>query len=168
MDKNQINGLLRPKSVAVIGASTTPGKIGYTVVDNLVKGGYAGTIYPINPTATELLGLKVYPTITDVPGKIDSAIVTVPAKLLPAVTEECGKKGVKGLIVITSGFSEVGNKALEEEMVSIAKSYNMRILGPNIVGSLSNSDKFNGSFAPCLPLAALLVSCRLLSFISIP
>ncbi len=152
MDKKQINGLLRPKSVAIIGASTTPGKIGYTVVDNLIKGGYSGTIYPINPTATELLGLKVYPTITDVPGSVDSAIVTVPAKLLPAVTEECGKKGVKGLIVITSGFSEVGRKDLEDEMVSIAKRYNMRILGPNIVGSLSNSDKFNGSFAPCLPL----------------
>ncbi len=153
MDKNQINGLLRPKSVAVIGASTTPGKIGYTVVDNLIKGGYSGTIYPINPSATELLGLKVYPSITDVPGSVDSAIVTVPAKLLPAVTEECGKKGVKGLIVITSGFGEVGRKDLEDEMVSTAKRYNMRILGPNIVGSLSNSDKFNGSFAPCLPLA---------------
>jgi acetyltransferase len=152
VDKKQINGLLRPKSVAIIGASTTPGKIGYTVVDNLIKGGYSGTIYPINPTATELLGLKVYPTINDVPGSVDSAIVTVPAKLLPEVTEECGKKGVKGLIVITSGFSEVGRKDLEDEMVSIAKRHNMRILGPNIVGSLSNSDKFNGSFAPCLPL----------------
>lgn len=152
MDKNQINGLLRPKSVAIIGASTTPGKIGYTVVDNLIKGGYSGTIYPINPTAAELLGLKVYPTIADVPGKVDSAIITVPAKLLPEVTEECGKKGVKGIIVITSGFSEAGRKDLEDQMLANAKRYNMRILGPNIVGSLSNSDKFNGSFAPCLPL----------------
>lgn len=153
MDIKAINGLLRPKSVAVIGASTTPGKIGYTVVDNLIKGGYEGKIYPINPTATELLGLKVYPEISDVPGNVDSAIVTVPAKLLAEVTEECGKKGVKGMLVITSGFSEVGRKDLEDQMVEIAKRYNMRILGPNIVGSLSNSDKFNGSFAPCLPLA---------------
>ncbi len=152
MDKNQINGLLRPQSVAIIGASTTPGKIGYTVVDNLIKGGYSGTIYPINPTATELLGLKVYPTIADVPGKVDSAIITVPAKLLPEVTEECGKKGVNGISVLTSGVSEAGRKDLEDQMLANAKRYNMRILGPNIVGSLSNSDKFNGSFAPCLPL----------------
>jgi len=95
VDKKVINGLLRPKTVAVIGASATPGKIGYTVVDNLVKGKYEGKIYPINPTATEILGLKVYPTITDVPGSIDSAIVTVPAKFILEVTEECGKKGVR-------------------------------------------------------------------------
>ena len=152
MDKKVINGLLRPKSVAIIGASATPGKIGYTVVDNLLKGGYEGKIFPINPSATEILGIKVYPDVASVPEKIDCAIVTVPAKLLSEVTEECGKKGVKGLIVITSGFSEVGRKDLEEQMVEIAKRYSMRILGPNIVGSLSNSDKFNGSFAPCLPL----------------
>jgi acetyltransferase len=152
VDKKVINGLLRPKTVAVIGASATPGKIGYTVVDNLLKGKYEGKIYPINPSATEILGLKVYPTITDVPGSIDSAIVTVPAKFVVEVTEECGKKGLKGLIVITSGFSEAGHKDLEDQMVEIAQKYNMRILGPNIVGSLSNSDKFNGSFAPCLPL----------------
>jgi len=152
VDKKVINGLLRPKTVAVIGASVTPGKIGYTVVDNLVKGKYEGKIYPINPTATEILGLKVYPSITDVPGSVDSAIVTVPAKFILEVTEECGKKGVKGLIVITSGFSEAGHKDLEVQMVEIAQKYKMRILGPNIVGSLSNSDKFNGSFAPCLPL----------------
>jgi acetyltransferase len=152
VDKKVINGLLRPKTVAVIGASATPGKIGYTVVDNLLKGKYEGKIYPINPTATDILGLKVYPTINDVPGSIDSAIVTVPAKFVLEVTEECGKKGVKGLIVISSGFSEVGRKDLEDQMVEIAHRYNMRVLGPNIVGSLSNSDKFNGSFAPCLPL----------------
>jgi acetyltransferase len=153
VDKKVINGLLRPKTVAVIGASATPGKIGYTVVDNLLKGKYEGKIYPINPTATDILGLKVYPSITDVPGTIDSAIVTVPAKFILEVTEECGKKGVNGLIVITSGFSEAGHKDLEDEMLKIAQKYHMRILGPNIVGSLSNSDKFNGSFAPCLPLA---------------
>ena len=160
MDKNALNGLLRPKSVAVIGASGTPGKIGYSVVDNLIKGDYAGKIYTINPTSPEILGLKAYPTIADVPEKIDAAIVTVPAKLVPQMAEECGKKGVKGFIVITSGFSEIGRKDLEQQIVDTGKKYGMRILGPNIVGTLSNSDKFNGSFAPCLPLAgkAALIS----------
>ena len=153
MDKKVLNGLLRPKSVAVIGASNTPGKIGYSVVDNLIKDGYQGKIYPINPSSPEILGLKAYPTITDVPGSIDAAIVTVPAKIVPAMAEECGKKGVKGFIVITSGFSEVGRKDLEQQIVDTAHQYGMCVLGPNIVGTLSNSDKFNGSFAPCLPLA---------------
>ena len=152
MDKNVLNKMLRPKSVAVVGASATPGKIGYTVIKNLQDGGYKGKIYPINNNTPEILGLKAYVNVTDVPGDVDSAIITVPAKYMNEVTEECGKKGVKGLIVITSGFSEVGRKDLEDEMLAIAARYGMRILGPNIVGSLSNSDKFNGSFAPGLPL----------------
>jgi len=152
VDKNVLNKMLRPKSVAVIGASATPGKIGYTVIKNLQDGGYKGKIYPINNNTPEILGLKAYVNVTDVPGEVDSAIITVPAKYMSEVTEECGKKGVKGLIVITSGFSEVGRKDLEDEMLAIAARYRMRILGPNIVGSLSNSDKFNGSFAPGLPL----------------
>jgi acetyl coenzyme A synthetase (ADP forming)-like protein len=152
VDPKLIDGTLRPKSVAVVGASATPGKIGYTVLENLIKGGYQGKIYPINPGATEILGLKVYPTVSAVSDAIDAAIITVPAKIVPEITEECGKKGVKGLIIISSGFSEVGNKELEEQIVEIAHSHNMRILGPNIVGVLSNSDKLNGSFAPFLPL----------------
>lgn len=152
MDKNVLDKMLRPKTVAVVGASATPGKIGYTVINNLIKGGYTGKIYPINPTCTEILGLKCYPSISEVPGEVDSAIITIPAKAMSEVTEACGKKGVKGLIVITSGFSESGRKDLEDEMLEIAAKYKMRILGPNIVGSLSNSDKFNGSFAPGLPL----------------
>ena len=159
MDKALI-GLMRPKTIAVIGASATPGKIGYTVMANLLEGKYNGKIYPINPTATEILGLKVYPTIADVPDSIDAAVVTVPAKLVLEVADECGKKGVKGLIVITSGFSEVGRRDLEDQLVAISRQYGMRVLGPNIVGNLSNSDQLNASFAPFLPLngKATLVS----------
>ncbi len=135
-----------------MGASATPGKIGYSVISNLLKDGYKGKIYPINPKETEILGVKCYAELKDVPGEIDSAVMCVPAKAMVQMTEECGKKGVKGLIVITSGFSEIGRKDLEDEIVNIAKRYGMRILGPNIVGSLSNSDKFNGSFCPSLPL----------------
>ncbi len=152
MTDELLNGLLRPKSIAVIGASAKPGKIGYTVIDNLLKDGYEGKIYPINPEATEILGLKVYKNIGDVPGEVDAAVMTIPAKIVAQELVECGKKKVKGIILITSGFSEVGRKDLEDELVTIARQYNMRILGPNIVGTLSNSDKLNASFAPCLPL----------------
>jgi acetate---CoA ligase (ADP-forming) len=151
VDREALNKLLKPKSIAVVGASATPGKIGYTVLDNLIKEGYKGNIYPINPTCDEILGKKVYASVLDIPGDCDAALITVPAKYCLEVAEECGKKGIKGLIVITSGFSEVGRRDLEDEMVAIARRYGMRILGPNIVGTLSNSDKLNASFAPFLP-----------------
>lgn len=160
MDQHELNSLLRPKSVALVGASSQPGKIGYTVLNNLLISGYQGQIYPVNPTATEILGFKVYPTVLDIPGPVDSAIITVPARLCADVLEACGKKGVKGLIIITSGFGEVGRHDLEDQLVDIANHYGMRLLGPNIVGTLSNSDKMNASFAPFLPLPgkATLVS----------
>jgi acetyltransferase len=142
---------MRPKSVAVVGASTQPGKIGYTVVENLIKGGYQGPLYPINPQAEELLSLKVYPTIASLPEVVDLAVITVPVKFVAQVAEECGQKGIKALSVITSGFSEVGRHDLEEELLAIARRYGMCVLGPNIVGTLSNSDKLNASFAPFLP-----------------
>jgi acetyltransferase len=151
MDQTILNNLLQPKSVAIVGASTQPGKIGYTVIENLLKGGYQGKIYPINPTASEILNLPVFPNISAVPGDVDLAVITVPVKLACQVIEECGQKGIKALSVITSGFSEVGRQDLEQEMLDIARHYGMRILGPNIVGTLSNSDKLNASFAPFLP-----------------
>jgi acetyltransferase len=160
VDLEVLNGLLRPKSIAVIGASATPGKIGHTVVKNLIESEYEGDVYPINPKGGEILGLKVYPSVLDVPGDIDAAAVIVPAKIVPHVARECGEKGVKGLIIIASGFSEVGREDLEEQVVEIAHEHGMRVLGPNIVGILSNSDNCNASFAPFLPLEgkAALVS----------
>jgi len=152
VDSSVLDGLLRPKAVAVIGASSVEGKIGYTVVKNLIDSKYEGAIYPINPKSDEILGLKAYPSVLDVPGDIDAAAVVVPAKFVPQVAEECGKKGVKGLIIIASGFSEVGLTDLENQVVEISHQYGMRVLGPNIVGILSNSDKLNASFAPFLPL----------------
>lgn len=147
-----LTGLLRPKSIAVVGASATPGKIGHTVVKNLIDSGYAGGIYPVNPSSDEILGLKVYKSVLDIPEQVDAAAITVPAKFVIDVAKECGEKGVKGLIVITSGFSEVGDSELEQEVVEISNSYGMRVLGPNVVGTLSNSDNMNASFAPFLPL----------------
>ena len=155
-----LTGLLRPKGIAIIGASTKPGKIGHTVVKNLIESGYEGGIYPVNPSADEILGLKAYKSVLDIPDHVDAATITVPAKYVLDVTKECGEKGIKGLIVITSGFAEVGDTELEKELVRVAHEYGMRILGPNVVGTLSNSDKLNASFAPFLPLngSASLVS----------
>lgn len=155
-----LTGLLRPKGIAIIGASTTPGKIGHTVVKNLIESGYEGGIYPVNPSADEIFGLKCYKSVLDIPERVDAAAITIPAKFVLDVTRECGEKGVKGLIVIASGFSEVGKTELEKKLVETAREYGMRVLGPNVVGTLSNSDKLNASFAPFLPLdgSASLVS----------
>jgi acetate---CoA ligase (ADP-forming) len=160
VDLEVMNGLLRPKSVAVIGASNTEGKIGYTVVRSLIEGGYEGAVYPINPKGGEIQGFKAHKSVLDVPGEIDAAAVVVPARFVPQVTKECGEKGIKGLIIIASGFSEMGHSDLEKEVTDIARAHGMRVLGPNIVGILSNSDKCNASFAPFLPLPgkAALVS----------
>lgn len=152
MSQDKLDALMRPKSVAIVGASGTPGKIGYTVVNNLIKSEYTGTIYPINPKASEILGIKCYASILDVPGEIDAAVITIPAAMVAQSIDECGKKGVKGLIIITSGFSESGRRDLEDQIVALSRSYGMRLLGPNIVGTLSNADKMNASFAPFLPL----------------
>ena len=97
MNNDSIDALMRPKSIAVVGASATPGKIGYTVVKNLQDSKFAGAIYPINLRDPEILGLQCYKSVLDVPGSIDAAVIAVPAKFVPAVAEECGKKGVKGL-----------------------------------------------------------------------
>jgi len=155
-----LTGLLRPKGIAIIGASATPGKIGHTVVKNLIESGYKDGIYPVNPSADEILGLKTYKSVLDIPDPVDAAVITIPAKFVLDVVPECGEKGIKGLIVITSGFSEVGETELEKKIVDKAKEYGMRVLGPNVVGTLSNSDNMNASFAPFLPLegSASLVS----------
>ncbi len=152
MNKEVLDGLFRPKSVAVIGASATPGKIGYSVVESLNNGKYEGAIYPINLKADEILGHKAYPSILDLEGKVDLAVITVPAKLVLSAVEECGKAGVKGVSIITSGFGEVGDHETENAIVETAHRHGMRVLGPNIIGSLSNSGKLNASFAPMLPL----------------
>ena len=160
VDLEILNGLLKPKSVAVIGASAKSGKIGHTVLGNLQEGKYKGRIYPINPKSKEILGYKCYKTVLDVKEEIDAAIITIPAKFVSQIVDECGEKGIKGLMIITSGFSEVGLDSLEKEIVTKSHGYGMRVLGPNIVGVLSNSDDFNGSFAPFLPFkgTASLVS----------
>lgn len=152
MKKEVLDGLFRPKSVAVIGASGTPGKIGYSVVEALNNGKYEGEVYPINLRLDEILGRKVYKSILDLENKVDLAVITIPAKFVLNAIDECGRAGVKGVSVITSGFGEVGDHETEAKLVETAHKYGMRLLGPNIIGTLSNSDKCNASFATMLPL----------------
>ncbi|MEM3109416.1 MAG: CoA-binding protein, partial [Candidatus Bathyarchaeia archaeon] len=145
---------LAPRSIAVIGASRNPGKVGYEVLRNLVNSKYRGRIYPVNPNASEILGIPSYPSILSVEGHVDLALIAVPAPLTLTVAEECGRKGVKGLIVITAGFSEAGSEGaeLEHKLVSICKAYGMRMLGPNCLGIVSPASGFNASFTASAPL----------------
>ena len=146
-----LDPIFKPRSIAIVGASRDPKAIGHQCVKNLIESGYEGKIYPVNPKADEIEGLKCYHSIEEIPDEVDIALITVPAKYVPAVAEECGRKGVKGLVIIASGFSEVGRKDLEDQVVEIARKYGMRILGPNVVGIMNNPLKANASFGPYLP-----------------
>ncbi|MGC4943481.1 acetate--CoA ligase family protein [Kribbella sp. DT2] len=126
--------IMKPRAIAVIGASNEDGKIGNSVMKNLVNGGYKGDIYPVNPKGGEVLGLKAFPSITDIPGDVDVAVFAVPAKFVGGALEQCGQKGVAGAILIPSGFAETGEQELQDEVVAIAKKHGVRILGPNIYG----------------------------------
>ncbi|MDQ6942771.1 MAG: acetate--CoA ligase family protein [Candidatus Eremiobacteraeota bacterium] len=129
-----MNRIMRPDSVAVIGASSEEGKIGNSVMKNLVNGGYQGKIYPINPKADEILGYKAYPSVKDIPGTVDVAVFAIPAKFVAAALVECGEKEVPGAVLIPSGFAETGNEEGQREIQAIGRKYNVRLMGPNIYG----------------------------------
>ncbi len=150
---SSLDFLFNPGQIAVIGASRSPQKIGHAVLDNIIKNGFEGNIYPINPREEEIAGLQAYCSITDVGGPIDLAVISVPAKHVTAVAEECGQAGVRGLIVITAGFKEVGKEGFkqEQELISICKRYGMRMLGPNCVGLMDTHTPVNASFAEGFP-----------------
>ncbi len=142
-----------PRGVAVVGASTSPEKLGYQVLHNVIQYGYQGAIYPINPTAPEILGLKAYPSVLDCPDPVDLAVLLVPNKAVPAVMEQCGQRGLKGAVVITAGFREVGpqGRALEQQVIDICHRYGMRMVGPNVLGIIDTVCKLNASFAAGMP-----------------
>jgi acetyl coenzyme A synthetase (ADP forming)-like protein len=130
----QMNRIMKPEAVAVIGASSEEGKIGNSVMKNLINGGYQGAIYPINPSADEIMGKKAYKSVKDVPGVIDVAVFAIPAKFCAAALTEVGEKKIPGAVLIPSGFAETGNLAGQEELVAIARKYDVRLMGPNIYG----------------------------------
>jgi acyl-CoA synthetase (NDP forming) len=130
----QMNRIMRPDALAVIGASAEDGKIGNSVMKNLINGGYQGTIYPIHPRATEIMGRKAYKSVLDVPGTIDVAVFAIPAKFVAQALTEVGQKKIPGAVLIPSGFAETGNVAGQDEIVAIAREYDVRLMGPNIYG----------------------------------
>ncbi|WP_127358603.1 acetate--CoA ligase family protein [Actinacidiphila soli] len=144
-----MNRLMKPRAVAVIGASNEEGKIGHSVMRNLVDGGFAGDIYPVNPRAHDILGLKAYATVLDVPGEIDVAVFAIPAKAVPAALEEVGRKQIPAAVLIPSGFAETGDQALQDKVVAIAAEYQVRVLGPNIYGYYSTWQDLCATF--CTP-----------------
>lgn len=130
----QMNRIMRPDTVAVIGASAEDGKIGNSVMKNLINGGYQGKIYPIHPKAEEIMGMSAYKSVLDVPGNIDVAVFAIPAKFVAQALEEVGKKGIPGAVLIPSGFAETGNVQGQDEIVAIARKHDIRLMGPNIYG----------------------------------
>lgn len=146
MSTSDIKHLFEPQSVAVIGASSNPNKIGYKIVENIVSGGYTGRVYPVNPKGGKILGLDIYKDLAAIDDQVDVACITVPAKFVFGVVEECVAKGVKYTPIISSGFSEIGNTEAEKQIVSYANANGMRVLGPNIFGIYSAPTSLNASF----------------------
>jgi acetyltransferase len=146
--------IFSPSTVAVVGASRSPEKIGNVVVRNILQSGYKGKIFPINPSASMILDLKTYPKISDIPGKVDQGIITIPAKNVPDALEECGQKAIKTVVVITAGFKEVGYEGtqLEKQCTEICKKYGMRMLGPNVLGYIDTWTPINASFSQSMAL----------------
>ncbi len=132
----RLQAIFKPQSVAVIGASTVPGKLGHDILANLKNGGFAGPLYPINPKAEEILGLKVYPTVADTPTPPELAVVVIPAKIVTPTLEQCAAAGVKGAIVITGGFAEAGpeGERLQDQMAQVIRRTGLKVVGPNCQG----------------------------------
>ncbi|MBQ2832613.1 acetate--CoA ligase alpha subunit [Methanobrevibacter sp.] len=145
--------MFKPESVAVIGASNTPGKVGYIIVDNLINDGFEGEIYPVNPKGGEILGKKAYKNITEIPGDVDLAIITIPSPFVNPTVKECGEKGVENMVVITAGFKEIGGEGakLEAELTALGEEYGINIIGPNSLGITDSHTPLNGSFSQMMP-----------------
>lgn len=150
-----LQAFFEPASVAVIGASTNPAKLGHAVLKNLVESGYPrqGKVYPINPKAREILGYPAYPSVLDVPDSIELAALVVPYPYVPDALRACGQKGIPAAIVISAGFREAGVEGLkrEQELIAIAREFNIRLLGPNCVGAIDTFTPLNITFAADVP-----------------
>jgi len=150
-----LESFFKPKSVAVIGASNNTKKVGYAVLKNIIDFGFKGEIYPINLKEKEILGLKSYPSITDVENEVDLAVFVVPAEACISTAEACGAKGIKNIIVISAGFKEVGLEGarLETGLLKVCKKYGINVLGPNCVGYIDTQNRLNASFTNLFPNA---------------
>ena len=152
----QLDHIFHPRTVAVVGASASPEKVGFSVVANLLEAGFGGRVYPVNPALSELFGLRAYPSVSAIPGEIDLAIVVIPAELTISVVKECIARGVKGAILISGGFKEVGTEIgadLQAQLRDIANRGGMKIIGPNTLGLVNPRARLNASFQNTLSLS---------------
>ncbi|MBI5958399.1 MAG: acetate--CoA ligase family protein [Chloroflexi bacterium] len=148
-----LEGFFKPTAVALVGASDTPGKLGYTVLVNLIEAGFKGAIYPINPKSAEIMGHKAYPSVMDLPEVPQLAVIVIPYNHVPGALRECGEKGIKSVVIISAGFREAGVEGLEREMevIEIAKKFGMRFIGPNVLGIIDTFTPLNVTFAAGTP-----------------
>jgi acetyl coenzyme A synthetase (ADP forming)-like protein len=153
---NNLDAIFSPESVAIVGASNTPGKVGHDIFANILRGGYTGTLYPVNPKARSILSVKAYPTISEIPDPVDLAIIILPPEASLAAVEESVRKGIKGIVIVSAGFREVGGEGLEIEnrIVSICKNAGIRLVGPNCLGVINPvaSVSLNASFSARMPV----------------
>jgi len=154
MNDLDLDKLFNPKNIAMIGASATLGKWGSIILFNILNGGFDGTVYPVNPNERSIMELPCYPTVGDIPEPVDLAMITTPAQTVPSLIDECGAKGIPFVIVVTSNFSETGSKGakLECEIVEKARSYGMRIVGPNTMGIFCAKSELHALMPPIIPL----------------
>ncbi|MEK7850343.1 MAG: CoA-binding protein, partial [Deltaproteobacteria bacterium] len=148
-----LEGFFSPKSVAVVGASREEGKTGHSIISNIVKYGFPGKIYPVNPKASEIMCLKSYPNLTSIEAEVDLAVIVIPPKFALDTIDECVNKGIKSVVIISAGFKEVGGEGrrLEADVVARARGHGIRLLGPNCLGLIDTSSKLNASFAAGMP-----------------
>jgi len=144
-----LESLFNPNSIAVIGASQDPKKVGHAILKNLVMFKFSGKLYPVNPTGNEILGLKAYPKVADISAAVDLAIITIPARLVPDSLRECAAAGIRLAIIVSSGFKEMGSEGtlLEEDLKKIGREEGIRVLGPNCLGVINTSNRMNATFA---------------------
>ncbi len=147
-DPTGIEWFYKPRSVAVIGASTRPGKVGHECLKSLLNSGFQGEVYPVNPRAEQVLGLRAYPSILDVPAEVDLAVLAIPSTAAPSVMEQCAQKGVKAVVIISGGFKEAGEEGedLQERIVETARRHGMRIIGPNCIGVFDGHTRVDTTF----------------------
>ncbi|MCZ7393917.1 MAG: CoA-binding protein [Candidatus Methanoperedens sp.] len=147
-----LSSIFEPASIAVVGASNNEAKWGGRIFKNILSG-FKGAVYPVNPKEKEVQGVVSYPSVLDIPDKVEMVVIAIPAQFVLSVAEDCGKKGVKGLIVVSAGFSETGNAGadLEQKLVSIVEKYGMRMVGPNTLGIVNEPVRLNASVIGRLP-----------------
>jgi acyl-CoA synthetase (NDP forming) len=146
-----LDSIFRPESVAVVGASDNPGKLGFHVMKSLTQGGFPGKIFPVNPGKDEIMGMTTYPSLSQIHEKVDLSIIVLPAEQVPQTLQECGEKGIGGVVLITAGFREIEDKrgeALQKEIAELADRFGIRIIGPNTFGIVNLHLPLNASFTP--------------------